>query len=148
VLSNLCVTTWRYIIEGRNFDFVRRLSVCDQLLFYSILQTLHAFVFLRSNGNGIRAASVNQGMHFGILIAGGGKLWVWRRDISISRPKLITSDRNMAAEIKPATSSSSDKFSSTKKPVLLSKLEGCNDDVNAAIIIPGEDGVISICDDR
>lgn len=54
----------------------------------------------------------------------------------------------MAAEIKPATASSSDKFSSTKKPVLLSKLEGCNDDVNAAIIIPGEDGVISICDDR
>lgn len=56
--------------------------------------------------------------------------------------------RNMAAEIKPATASSSDKFSSTKKPVLLSKLEGCNDDVNAAIIIPGEDGVISVCDDR
>lgn len=56
--------------------------------------------------------------------------------------------RNMAAEIKPAAASSSDKFSSTKKPVLLSKLEGCNDDVNAAIIIPGEDGVISVCDDR
>jgi hypothetical protein len=54
----------------------------------------------------------------------------------------------MAAEIKPATASSSDKFSSTKKPVLLSKLEGCNDDVNAAIIIPGEDCVISVCDDR
>ncbi|KAJ9583262.1 hypothetical protein L9F63_022395 [Diploptera punctata] len=54
----------------------------------------------------------------------------------------------MAAEIKPATASSSDRFSSTKKPVLLSKLEGCNDDVNAAIIIPGEDGVISVCDDR
>jgi len=87
-------------------------------------------------------------MYFGILIACGGKLWVLRRDISISRPKLIPSDRNMAAEIKPATSSGSDKFSSTKKPVLLSKLEGCNDDVNAAIIIPGEDGVISVCDDR
>jgi hypothetical protein len=54
----------------------------------------------------------------------------------------------MAAEIKPGTASSSDKFSSTKKPVLLSKLEGCNDDVNAAVIIPGEDGVISVCDDR
>jgi hypothetical protein len=54
----------------------------------------------------------------------------------------------MAAEIKPAAASSSDKFSSTKKPVLLSKLEGCNDDVSAAIIIPGEDGVISVCEDR
>nr|CAD7261470.1 unnamed protein product [Timema shepardi] len=54
---------------------------------------------------------------------------------------------NMAAEIKPATGTN-DKFNSTKKPILLSKLEGCNDDVNAAIIIPGEDGVISICDDR
>nr|CAD7402769.1 unnamed protein product [Timema cristinae] len=53
----------------------------------------------------------------------------------------------MAAEIKPATGTN-DKFNSTKKPILLSKLEGCNDDVNAAIIIPGEDGVISICDDR
>lgn len=25
---------------------------------------------------------------------------------------------------------------------------GCNDDVNAAVIIPGEDGVISVCDDK
>jgi hypothetical protein len=56
--------------------------------------------------------------------------------------------RNMAAEIKPVSASSSDKFSSTKKPDLLSKLEGCNDDVNAAVIIPGEDGVISVSDDR
>jgi len=70
------VTTWRYITEGRNFNFVKRQSVCDQLLFCNILQTLHAFVFLRSNGNGIRAASANQGMYFGILIAFGGKLWV------------------------------------------------------------------------
>lgn len=53
----------------------------------------------------------------------------------------------MAAEIKPATGSQ-DKFKSTKKPVLISKLEGCSDDVNAAIIIPGEDGVISVSDDR
>ncbi|XP_075225365.1 WD repeat and FYVE domain-containing protein 2-like [Lycorma delicatula] len=53
----------------------------------------------------------------------------------------------MAAEIKPATSNSGDKFNSTKKPVLLSKLEGCNDDINQAIIIPGQDGVISVSDD-
>ncbi|KAI4489120.1 PREDICTED: WD repeat and FYVE domain-containing protein 2 [Polistes canadensis] len=54
----------------------------------------------------------------------------------------------MAAEIKPTSGGNNDKFSSSRKPVLLSKLEGCNDDVNAAIIIPREDGVISVCDDR
>ncbi|EEB17356.1 WD repeat and FYVE domain-containing protein, putative [Pediculus humanus corporis] len=53
----------------------------------------------------------------------------------------------MAAEIKPAAGSQ-EKFKSAKKPVLISKLEGCSDDVNAAIIIPGEDGVISVSDDR
>lgn len=55
---------------------------------------------------------------------------------------------NMAAEIKPAPANPSDRFNSTKKPVLLSKLEGCNDDVNQAIFIPGQDGVISVSDDR
>lgn len=54
----------------------------------------------------------------------------------------------MAAEIKPAPANPSDRFNSTKKPVLLSKLEGCNDDVNQAIFIPGQDGVISVSDDR
>lgn len=54
----------------------------------------------------------------------------------------------MAAEIKPPTANPSDRFNSTKKPVLLSKLEGCNDDVNQAIFIPGQDGVISVSDDR
>lgn len=54
----------------------------------------------------------------------------------------------MAAEIKPAPGVNQDKFSANKKPSLVSKLEGCNEDVNAAIIIPREDGVISICDDR
>ena len=54
----------------------------------------------------------------------------------------------MAAEIKPAPGVNHDKFSTSRKPILLSKLEGCIDDVNAAIIIPREDGVISVCDDR
>lgn len=53
----------------------------------------------------------------------------------------------MAAEIKPATQSG-DKFSTSKKPALLAKLEGCNDDINAAVLIPGEDGVISVSDDK
>lgn len=54
----------------------------------------------------------------------------------------------MAAEIKPAPGVNHDKFSTSRKPILLSKLEGCNDDVNAAVIIPREEGVISVCDDR
>jgi len=54
----------------------------------------------------------------------------------------------MAAEIKPAPRNSNDRFSTTKKPELLSKLEGYNDDVNGAILIPGEDGVISVSDDK
>lgn len=53
----------------------------------------------------------------------------------------------MAAEIKPATHSN-EKFCTTKKPALLAKLEGCNDEVNAAVLIPGEDGVISVSDDK
>lgn len=53
----------------------------------------------------------------------------------------------MAAEIKPATQSN-EKFCTTKKPALLAKLDGCNDEINAAILIPGEDGVISVSDDK
>lgn len=53
----------------------------------------------------------------------------------------------MAAEIKPATNSS-DRFCTTKKPALLAKLEGCIDEINAAVILPGEDGIISVSDDK
>lgn len=54
----------------------------------------------------------------------------------------------MAAEIKPAPRNANDRFSTTNKPELLSKLEGSTDDVNAAVLIPGEDGVISVSDDK
>lgn len=54
----------------------------------------------------------------------------------------------MAAQIKPGPSSSNDKFSSNRKPVLLAKLEGCSDNVNKAVIIPDTDGVISVSSDR
>lgn len=54
----------------------------------------------------------------------------------------------MAAEIKPGLRTINDRFSTAKKPDLLSKLEGSNDDVNAAILIPGENGVISVSDDK
>lgn len=53
----------------------------------------------------------------------------------------------MAAEIKPGQRNTNDRFS-TKKPELLSKLEGTSDDINAAILIPGENGVISVSDDK
>ncbi|XP_045470295.1 WD repeat and FYVE domain-containing protein 2 [Harmonia axyridis] len=53
----------------------------------------------------------------------------------------------MAAEIKPATQSN-DRFCTTKKPALLAKLEGCTDEINAAVLIPGEEGVISVSDDK
>ena len=53
----------------------------------------------------------------------------------------------MAAEIKPAPRNS-DKFATSKKPELLSKLESASDDVNAAVLIPGQDGVISVSDDK
>lgn len=78
----------------------------------------------------------------------------------------------MAAEIKPAPRNN-DKFSTSKKPELLSKLDSVRivylrfifvvpqltprtrplsqasaDDVNGAILIPGQDGVISVSDDK
>lgn len=52
----------------------------------------------------------------------------------------------MAAEIKPSPKRH-DRFSS-KKLELLAKLEGTADDINAAILIPGENGVISVSDDK
>lgn len=51
----------------------------------------------------------------------------------------------MAAEIKPL---SANRQGNVRKPVLLNKLEGFNDDVNMAEIIPREDGVITVSDDK
>jgi len=50
----------------------------------------------------------------------------------------------MAAEIRPFPSNSSNPH----KLQLLNKLEGHQDVVNMAIILRGEDGVISISDDK
>ena len=59
---------------------------------------------------------------------------------------------NMAAEIKPvpsvATSSSPSGRGNQKKPILLHKIEGYDEEVNQAVLLPGEDGVIAVCDDR
>lgn len=54
----------------------------------------------------------------------------------------------MAAEIKPAQRNCDDRFNSERKLELLNKLEGSGDDINAAIFIPGENGVISVSDDK
>lgn len=45
----------------------------------------------------------------------------------------------MAAEIKPVSPRSNEnRFNSTKKPELLSKLEGCNDDVSIFVRVSME----------
>lgn len=51
----------------------------------------------------------------------------------------------MAAEIRPFAGGSN---ASAPKMQLISKLEGHQDVVNMAIILPSEDGVISISDDK
>ena len=38
--------------------------------------------------------------------------------------------------------------SNQKKPILLHKIEGYEETVNQAVILPGEDGVVAVCDDR
>lgn len=59
--------------------------------------------------------------------------------------------KKMAAEIKPvpvlATSATAAR-SNQKKPILLHKIEGYEETVNQAVILPGEDGVVAVCDDR
>jgi len=55
----------------------------------------------------------------------------------------------MAAEIKPVpTLATSAARANQKKPVLLHKIEGYDDTVNQAVLLPGEDGVIAVCNDR
>ena len=36
----------------------------------------------------------------------------------------------------------------SKRPALLSKLEGHSDAINHAVLVPGEDAVISVSDDK
>ena len=51
----------------------------------------------------------------------------------------------MAAQIKPPSNMTQ---GSARKPQLINKIEGHTDDVNMAMIIPREDGVISASNDR
>ena len=41
-----------------------------------------------------------------------------------------------------------DSENRVRKPQLINKLEGCPDVINQAFIIPKEDGVISVSDDK
>ncbi|KAK8382782.1 hypothetical protein O3P69_011372 [Scylla paramamosain] len=54
----------------------------------------------------------------------------------------------MAAEIKPLRGAQPARTTPTDKPVLVSKVEGIGDDINAATLINGGTGVISISDDK
>lgn len=51
----------------------------------------------------------------------------------------------MAAEIKPTNKNGS---GNVRKPVLINKVEGFMGDINMACIIPREEGVISVSDDK
>ena len=52
----------------------------------------------------------------------------------------------MAAEIKPTPGRG--VLDNMRRMQLINKIEGSNDDINMAILIPKEDGVISVSDDR
>ena len=58
----------------------------------------------------------------------------------------------MAAEIRAESSSPTSPVptssTSSAKPELLNKVEGGAEEVHAAILIPGQDGIISISADR
>ena len=54
----------------------------------------------------------------------------------------------MAAEIKTSTRGTNDRFCTTKKPILLSKLDGFSYDINGLAILSDEDGIITISDDK
>ena len=56
----------------------------------------------------------------------------------------------MAAEIRtdPLTMATPTAISPDAKPELLNKIEGGAEDVHAAVLIPQQDGIISISSDR
>ena len=54
----------------------------------------------------------------------------------------------MAAEIRPDLATSGLPISADAKPELLNKVEGGSEEVHAAVLIPDQDGIISISSDR
>jgi len=57
-------------------------------------------------------------------------------------------ETKMAAEIQTEQVGVGGTAGGVRKPQLVNKLEGCNSAINMAVIIPREDGVISVGDDR
>jgi hypothetical protein len=53
----------------------------------------------------------------------------------------------MSTEIKPATGRN-DRFNSSRKAELLNKIEGIPDDINFAIFIDENEGIISVSEDK
>lgn len=53
----------------------------------------------------------------------------------------------MSTEIKPATTRS-ERFNGTRKAELINKIEGIPDDINSAIFIEENEGIISVSDDK
>ena len=60
---------------------------------------------------------------------------------------LVLSRDEKMAEMAKATFGSSHS-ENVRKPQLINKLDGSSDDINMAVVIPREDGVISVSDDR
>ena len=55
----------------------------------------------------------------------------------------------MSTEIKPATTGrSNDRFNNSRKAELLSKIEGVPDEINAAVFIEENEGIISVSEDK
>ena len=59
---------------------------------------------------------------------------------------------SMAAEIKAVPSGpdtpAPSRPAGLKRPILIHKIEGYDDDVNQAVMMPREDGVVAVADDR
>ena len=56
---------------------------------------------------------------------------------------------DMAAEIRPDFNATTvNTITSDAKPELLNKVEGGSEEVHAAVLIPEQDGIISISSDR
>ena len=64
-------------------------------------------------------------------------IFIWSHDISMADPELNAVNTNFH-----------NKAANHRKPELLSKLEGHDGNITGAALIPGEDGAISVSDDR
>lgn len=53
----------------------------------------------------------------------------------------------MSTEIKPATTRN-ERFNGSRKAELINKIEGIPDDINAAIFIDDQEGILSASDDK